>query len=36
MIAMAGFSVLVLGMVTRTALGHLGWRLATDRSRLPR
>jgi uncharacterized protein involved in response to NO len=31
-IAMAGFSVLILGMVTRTALGHLGRPLATDRS----
>jgi uncharacterized protein involved in response to NO len=30
-IAMAGFSVLILGMVTRTALGHLGRPLATDR-----
>jgi uncharacterized protein involved in response to NO len=29
---MAGFSVLILGMVTRTALGHLGRPLATDRS----
>jgi uncharacterized protein involved in response to NO len=29
-IAMAGFSVLILGMVTRTALGHLGRPLATD------
>ena len=28
-IAMAGFSVLILGMVTRTALGHLGRQLAT-------
>jgi uncharacterized protein involved in response to NO len=34
MIAMAGFSVLIIGMVTRTALGHLGWPLATDRSML--
>ena len=32
MIAMAGFSVLIIGMVTRTALGHLGRPLATDRS----
>jgi uncharacterized protein involved in response to NO len=32
MIAMAGFSVLVIGMVTRTALGHLGLPLAADRS----
>lgn len=31
-IAMAGFSVLIIGMVTRTALGHLGRALATDRS----
>ena len=31
-IAMAGFSVLIIGMVTRTALGHLGRPLATDRS----
>lgn len=31
-IAMAGFSVLILGMVTRTALGHLGRPLRTDRS----
>ncbi len=31
-IAMAGFSVLIIGMVTRTALGHLGHPLATDRS----
>jgi uncharacterized protein involved in response to NO len=30
-IAMAGFSVLIIGMVTRTALGHLGRPLATDR-----
>ncbi|MCU7369502.1 NnrS family protein, partial [Paucibacter sp. O1-1] len=26
-----GFSVLIIGMVTRTALGHLGRPLATDR-----
>jgi len=32
MIAMAGFSVLIIGMLTRTALGHLGKPLATDRS----
>ena len=32
MTAMAGFSVLIIGMVTRTALGHLGRPLATDRS----
>ncbi|MHB1198955.1 MAG: NnrS family protein [Polaromonas sp.] len=32
MIAMAGFSVLIIGMLTRTALGHLGQPLATDRS----
>lgn len=31
-IAMAGFSVLILGMVTRTALGHTGRPLATDPS----
>jgi uncharacterized protein involved in response to NO len=34
MIAMAGFSVLIIGMVTHTALGHLGRPLATDRSML--
>lgn len=33
-IAMAGFSVLIIGMVTRTALGHLGRPLAVDRSML--
>ena len=31
-IAMAGFSVLVIGMTTRTALGHLGRPLAADLS----
>ncbi|WMD22451.1 NnrS family protein [Achromobacter seleniivolatilans] len=31
-IGVAGFSVLILGMVTRTALGHLGRPLKTDRS----
>lgn len=31
-IGIAGFAVLVIGMVTRTALGHLGRPLATDRS----
>ncbi len=31
-IAMAGFSVLIMGMVTRTALGHTGRPLATDRT----
>ncbi|MGE0807478.1 MAG: NnrS family protein [Burkholderiaceae bacterium] len=31
-IAVAGFSVLIIGMVTRTALGHLGRPLQTDRS----
>lgn len=31
-IGMAGFAVLVIGMVTRTALGHLGKPLQTDRS----
>jgi uncharacterized protein involved in response to NO len=30
-IAMAGFSVLIIGMLTRTALGHLGLPLAVDR-----
>jgi len=30
MIGMAGFSVLIIGMVTRTALGHLGRPLRTD------
>ncbi|MGE4335183.1 MAG: NnrS family protein [Pigmentiphaga sp.] len=29
-IGMAGFSVLIIGMVTRTALGHLGRPLRTD------
>lgn len=29
-IAMAGFSVLIIGMVTRTALGHTGRPLVTD------
>lgn len=33
-IAMAGFSVLIIGMLTRTALGHLGRPLAVDRSML--
>jgi uncharacterized protein involved in response to NO len=32
LVAMAGFSVLIIGMITRTALGHLGRPLATDRS----
>ena len=32
LVAMAGFSVLIIGMVTRTALGHLGRALALDRS----
>ncbi|WP_312429121.1 NnrS family protein [Achromobacter sp.] len=31
-IGVAGFSVLILGMVTRTALGHLGRPLHTDRN----
>ncbi|MCY1532128.1 NnrS protein [compost metagenome] len=31
-IGVAGFSVLIIGMVTRTALGHLGRPLQTDRS----
>jgi uncharacterized protein involved in response to NO len=30
-IGMAGFSVLIIGMVTRTALGHLGQPLRADR-----
>jgi uncharacterized protein involved in response to NO len=30
-IGVAGFSVLIMGMVTRTALGHLGHPLRTDR-----
>ncbi len=34
LVAMAGFSVLIIGMVTRTALGHLGRALALDRSML--
>jgi len=34
LIGMAGFSVLIIGMVTRTALGHLGRALAVDRSML--
>ena len=32
LIGMAGFSVLIIGMVTRTALGHLGRALVVDRS----
>ncbi len=32
LLAMLGFSVLIIGMVTRTALGHLGRALALDRS----
>ncbi|MFJ1300610.1 NnrS family protein [Pseudomonadota bacterium AL_CKDN230030165-1A_HGKHYDSX7] len=31
-IGVAGFSVLIIGMVTRTALGHLGRPLRTDKS----
>jgi uncharacterized protein involved in response to NO len=31
-IAMGGFSLLIIGMITRTALGHLGRPLQTDRS----
>lgn len=31
-IAMAGFTVLIIGMVTRTALGHTGRPLAADRT----
>ncbi len=34
MIGMGGFSVLIIGMVTRTALGHLGRPLALDASML--
>jgi len=33
-IAMAGFSVMIIGMLTRTALGHLGRPLALDASML--
>jgi uncharacterized protein involved in response to NO len=33
-IGVGGFSVLIIGMVTRTALGHLGRPLQTDRSML--
>ena len=32
MIAMGGFSVLIIGMLTRTALGHMGLPLAVERS----
>ncbi|MCC7054240.1 MAG: NnrS family protein [Gemmatimonadaceae bacterium] len=32
LIAMGGFSVLIIGMVTRTALGHLGRRMSLDGS----
>lgn len=32
LIAMAGFSLLIIGMLTRTALGHLGRGLVLDRS----
>lgn len=32
LIGMGGFSVLIIGMVTRTALGHLGRPLALDKS----
>ena len=31
-IAMGGFSILIIGMVTRTALGHLGHKLVLDQS----
>lgn len=34
LIAMAGFSVLIIGMITRTALGHLGRPMVLDRSML--
>src|SRR5690606_26685836 len=33
-IGMGGFAVLIIGMLTRTALGHLGRPLALDRSML--
>jgi uncharacterized protein involved in response to NO len=33
-IALAGFSLLIIGMITRTALGHLGRALRLDRSML--
>lgn len=33
-IGMGGFSILIIGMVTRTALGHLGYPLALDASML--
>jgi uncharacterized protein involved in response to NO len=33
-IAVGGFSVLIIGMITRTALGHLGRALELDRSML--
>lgn len=33
-IGMGGFAVLIIGMLTRTALGHLGYPLALDRSML--
>jgi uncharacterized protein involved in response to NO len=33
-LAMGGFSLLIIGMCTRTALGHLGRALALDRSML--
>jgi uncharacterized protein involved in response to NO len=32
LVAMAGFSTLIIGMLTRTALGHLGRGLVLDRS----
>jgi uncharacterized protein involved in response to NO len=32
LLAMVGFAVLIIGMVTRTALGHLGRALVLDRS----
>src|SRR5690606_27479045 len=34
LIGMAGFCILIIGMLTRTALGHLGRPLALDRSML--
>ncbi|MBV6306236.1 NnrS family protein [Candidimonas humi] len=33
-VAMGGFSILIIGMITRTALGHLGKPLRVDRSML--
>src|SRR5690606_8126517 len=33
-IGIGGFCVLIIGMLTRTALGHLGYPIALDRSML--